>query len=113
MKYFARIEILHIWFIAIVEIIIIYYFEFQYNVSQEDVLRGKDSQNVKDVIYEVASSAHHHLELVSIKVTFVIYILNNGQDTCLKEFLSYSKLVLLLRLLNCSISGQKYERESP
>ncbi|CAL4060580.1 unnamed protein product, partial [Meganyctiphanes norvegica] len=33
-----------------------------HNVSQEDIFRGKREQKVKDLIYEIASLAHHHLE---------------------------------------------------
>ncbi|XP_005098752.1 NADH dehydrogenase (ubiquinone) complex I, assembly factor 6 [Aplysia californica] len=34
----------------------------KHKVSQEDVIRGKDAQPVKDVIFDIASVAHQHLE---------------------------------------------------
>ena len=38
----------------------------KHGVSQEDVIRGSQEQNVKDVIYDVASQAHYHIEHVSV-----------------------------------------------
>ncbi|XP_025116100.1 NADH dehydrogenase (ubiquinone) complex I, assembly factor 6-like isoform X2 [Pomacea canaliculata] len=32
-------------------------------VSQEDVIRGRNEQNIRDAIFEVASLAHQHLEI--------------------------------------------------
>ncbi|XP_035679085.1 NADH dehydrogenase (ubiquinone) complex I, assembly factor 6-like [Branchiostoma floridae] len=34
----------------------------QFGVSQEDIVRGKQDQKVKDVMYEIASLSHSHLE---------------------------------------------------
>jgi len=34
----------------------------KHGVSQEDVIRGKDMQAIKDVIYDIASAANQHLE---------------------------------------------------
>jgi NADH dehydrogenase [ubiquinone] 1 alpha subcomplex assembly factor 6 len=34
----------------------------KHKVSQEDILRGKQTQPVKDVAFDVATVAHHHLE---------------------------------------------------
>lgn len=34
----------------------------RHKVSQEDIIRGKELQSVKDVIFDVASVAHQHLE---------------------------------------------------
>jgi len=34
----------------------------KHKVSQEDIIRGKESQSVKDVIFDIASVAHQHLE---------------------------------------------------
>ena len=39
----------------------------QHGASQEDFIRGSREQNVRDVIYDIASQAHVHLEHVSIK----------------------------------------------
>lgn len=36
------------------------------NVSQEDVLRGMDSEKMRNVAFEVASRAYSHLEKVTI-----------------------------------------------
>lgn len=36
----------------------------KHTVSHEDIIRGKINQAVKDVIYEVASLSHRHLETV-------------------------------------------------
>ncbi|NWS84079.1 NDUF6 factor, partial [Ptilorrhoa leucosticta] len=35
-----------------------------HGVSQEDFIRGKQEKNVRDVIYDIASQAHIHLEHV-------------------------------------------------
>ncbi|XP_054241426.1 NADH dehydrogenase (ubiquinone) complex I, assembly factor 6 [Indicator indicator] len=37
-----------------------------HGVSQEDFIRGKQEQNVRDVIYDIASQAHIHLEHVAL-----------------------------------------------
>lgn len=37
----------------------------KHGVSQEDVIRGSREQNLKDVVYDVASQAYHHIEHVS------------------------------------------------
>ncbi|KAF2981869.1 hypothetical protein EK904_011823 [Melospiza melodia maxima] len=36
----------------------------KHGVSQEDFIRGKQEKNVRDVIYDIASQAHIHLEHV-------------------------------------------------
>lgn len=33
-----------------------------HNVSQEDIIRGNKDQKVKDVIFDIATTAHHHLQ---------------------------------------------------
>lgn len=38
----------------------------KHNVSQETVLRGKDSENFRNVVFDVASRANSHLEKVII-----------------------------------------------
>uniref|UniRef100_A0A8V5FIL8 NADH dehydrogenase (ubiquinone) complex I, assembly factor 6 n=1 Tax=Melopsittacus undulatus TaxID=13146 RepID=A0A8V5FIL8_MELUD len=37
-----------------------------HGVSQEDFIRGKQEKNVRDVIYDIASQAHIHLEHVAL-----------------------------------------------
>ncbi|TRZ13984.1 hypothetical protein HGM15179_013133 [Zosterops borbonicus] len=39
-----------------------------HGVSQEDFIRGKQEKNVRDVIYDIASQAHIHLEHLENKV---------------------------------------------
>ncbi|KAK7063020.1 NADH dehydrogenase (ubiquinone) complex I, assembly factor 6 [Halocaridina rubra] len=35
-----------------------------HKVSQENIIRGSQDQNVKDVVFDIASTAHHHIEHV-------------------------------------------------
>lgn len=39
----------------------------KYQISQESVLRGIDSENMRNVIFEIASRANNHLEKVLFK----------------------------------------------
>lgn len=45
----------------------------KYGISQEEVLRGIDSENMRNVTFEIASQANSHLE----KVKYNINILKN------------------------------------
>ena len=47
----------------------------QHGVSHEDVIRGRTTQPVKDVTYELASLAHTHLSLVGETVVTVHFIM--------------------------------------
>ena len=42
-------------------------------MSQNDIVRGKDDQKVKDLAYSIASVAHQHLETVCIYCTILQY----------------------------------------
>lgn len=37
----------------------------KHGVPQEDVIRGSQEQNLKDVIYDIACQAYEHIEHVS------------------------------------------------
>lgn len=41
----------------------------QHRASQEDFIRGSREQNVRDVVYDIASQAHVHLQHVRTLMT--------------------------------------------
>lgn len=41
----------------------------QHGASQEDFIRGSREQNVRDVVYDIASQAHAHLQHVRVSAT--------------------------------------------
>ncbi|XP_023227155.1 RGM domain family member B-like [Centruroides sculpturatus] len=38
----------------------------KYDISQEDIIRGRQNKNITDMIYEIASVANQHLQMVTI-----------------------------------------------
>lgn len=52
----------------------------KHQVSQESVLRGVDSENIRNVTFEIATTANNHLRKVT-KVTCCFYkILGMGKN---------------------------------
>lgn len=47
----------------------------KYQLSQENVLRGGDSENLRNVTYDVASRANSHLQKVSF--CFLLFLVAN------------------------------------
>lgn len=45
----------------------------QHGASQEDFIRGSREQNVKDVVYDIASQAHVHLQHVCAFSLFIFF----------------------------------------
>ena len=62
---------------------------FSFKVSQEDILRGKNEQKVKDLAYSIASVAHQHLETVSFIIFYSLYF-STGNSRAFTQ-LPYSK----------------------
>lgn len=44
----------------------------KYGISQEEVLRGIDSENMRNVTFEIASQANSHLEKVKYNINIQI-----------------------------------------